>query len=154
MMQKYATEDVIPQGTYARNSVSLAAADATLDEIKRGYVNSNVEKFGNALMKSIRELLKDMKIDDAICSTGIPSMFQVLFTKQDRVDNYRDFIKSNNDLFTKLQKRILTKGILVDENEGEPLYTSSAHKDNNDLKQILEAFEASLPFLRMRNTGH
>ena len=81
-------------------------------------------------------------------------MFQVLFTKQDRVDNYRDFIKSNNDLFTKLQERILIKGIMVDENNGEPLYTSSAHNDNNDLNQTLEAFEASLPFLRMRNTGH
>jgi glutamate-1-semialdehyde 2,1-aminomutase len=39
IMQKYATEEVIPQSTYARNSVSLAAADATLDEIKREYVH-------------------------------------------------------------------------------------------------------------------
>ena len=61
MMQKYATEEVIPQGTYARNSVSLAAADAPLDEIKKGYVHSNIEKLGNHLMKSIRQLLKDLK---------------------------------------------------------------------------------------------
>jgi glutamate-1-semialdehyde aminotransferase len=70
-------------------------------------------------------------------------MFQVLITKQDRVDNYRDFIKSNNDLFTKLQERILTKGIMMGENNGEPLYTSSAHNDNNDVRQTLEVLEAS-----------
>jgi len=75
-----------------------------------------------------------------------------LIQKQDRVDNYRHFIKSNNDLFTKLQEHILTKGIMVDENNGEPLYTSSAH-NGNDLRQTLEAFEACLPFLRMRKTG-
>jgi glutamate-1-semialdehyde 2,1-aminomutase len=34
IMQKYATEEVIAQSTYGRNLVSLAAADATLDEIK------------------------------------------------------------------------------------------------------------------------
>jgi len=73
-------------------------------------------------------------------------MFQVLFTKQDRVDNYWDFIKSNNGWFTKLQERVSTEGIMLDENNGEPLYASAAH-DDNDLIHTLEAFEASLPSL-------
>jgi glutamate-1-semialdehyde aminotransferase len=85
-----------------------------------------------------------MKVDRAMVQ-GYPSMFQVLFTKQDRVDNYRDFTKSNNELFTKMQKPILTKGIMLDKNNGEQIYTSAAH-NNNDLMHTLEAFEASLPF--------
>ena len=72
-------------------------------------------------------------------------MFQVLFTKQDRVDNYRDFITSNNDLFTKLHEHILTKRIMLDKNNSEPMYTCAAHNEN-DLKHTLEAFELSLPF--------
>jgi glutamate-1-semialdehyde aminotransferase len=40
LKQKYATEEVIPQSTYARNPVSLAAADATLEDIKRAHVHS------------------------------------------------------------------------------------------------------------------
>ena len=54
IMQDYATNDVIlSQSTYARNPVSLAAADVTLDQIKRGNVHSNIRKVGNALMKGI-----------------------------------------------------------------------------------------------------
>jgi glutamate-1-semialdehyde aminotransferase len=85
-----------------------------------------------------------MKVDGAMVQ-GYPHMFQVLFTKQDRVDNYRDFTKSNNELFAKMQKRILTKGIMLDENNGERPYTSAAHNDNG-LMHNADAFETSLPF--------
>ncbi len=38
IMQNYANNNVILcQGTYARNPVSLAAADVRLDQIKKGY---------------------------------------------------------------------------------------------------------------------
>ena len=106
-------------------------------------MHSKIEKFGNALIKGIQGSLHDMKIDDALVQ-GYASMFQVLFTKQDRVDNYRDFIKSNTDLFTKLHEQMLTKGIMLDENNSEPMYTSAAHNEN-DLKHTLEASEISLP---------
>src|ERR687895_158393 len=137
IMQRYATVEVIPQSTYARNPVSLAAAYATLDKVKRAQVHSNIEKFGNALIKGIREVLQDKRIENAIVQ-GYPSMFQVLFTKQGGVNNYRDFLMCDKDPFSKLQKRILTKGIMLDENNNEPLYTSAAHNDD-DLKYTLEA---------------
>jgi glutamate-1-semialdehyde 2,1-aminomutase len=143
IMQRYATVEVIPQSTYARNPVSLAAAYATLDKVKRAQVHSNIEKFGNALIKGIREVLQDKRIENAIVQ-GYPSMFQVLFTKQGGVNNYRDFLMCDKNPFSKLQKRILTKGIMLDENNNEPLYTSAAHNDD-DLKYTLAAFEASLP---------
>jgi glutamate-1-semialdehyde aminotransferase len=85
-----------------------------------------------------------MKVDGAMVR-GCPPVFQVLFSKQDRVDNYRGFTKSNNELFAKMQERILTKGIMLGENNGERPYTSAAHNDS-DLMHTLEAFEASLPF--------
>jgi hypothetical protein len=44
------------------------------------------------------------------------------------------------------KKKISTEGIMLDENNGEPLYASAAH-DDNDLIHTLEAFEASLPSL-------
>jgi glutamate-1-semialdehyde 2,1-aminomutase len=141
IMGEYGTRDVIPQSTYARNTVSLAAADATLEEIKKGYVHSHIVKFGNALMKGIREILYDMKIDALV--QGYPAMFQVLFTKRDRVRNYRDLLECDQKSFTKLQGKILTKGILLDESNSEPFYTCAAH-DKDDLEQTLKAFEASL----------
>jgi glutamate-1-semialdehyde 2,1-aminomutase len=146
IMRDYATNDVIlSQSTYARNPVSLAAADVTLDQINNGYVHSNIRKVGNALMKGIQELLNDNEIYDVIVQ-GYPSMFQLLFTKQDTVHNYRDFIKCDGDLFTKLQERLLEKGIMVDEYNGEAWYMSASH-DLKDVDRTLEAFQEILPLL-------
>ena len=53
-MRDYANNKVILyQSTYARNPVPLAAADATLDQIKKGHMDSNIEKVGNVLMKGM-----------------------------------------------------------------------------------------------------
>jgi glutamate-1-semialdehyde 2,1-aminomutase len=146
IMRKYATNDVILyQSTYARNPVSLAAADATLDEIKKENVHSNIRKVGKTLMKGIREILNDRNMYDVIVQ-GYPSMFQLLFTKQDRVYNYRDFITCNRELFAKLQGRLLEKGIMLDEYNSEAWYTSASH-NISDVEQTLEAFQASLPLL-------
>ena len=47
IIRNYANNRVILyQSTYARNPVSLAAADATLDQIKKRYVHSNIGKIG------------------------------------------------------------------------------------------------------------
>jgi glutamate-1-semialdehyde 2,1-aminomutase len=139
IMEKYATSEVIPGSTYARNPVSLAAADATLEEIEKGRVHSRIEKFGSALIRGVSDALHDSKVDAII--QGYPSMFQVLFTKRDGVFNYRDFAKCDTDLFSKLQKTLLTNGIMSDESASEPMYTSAAH-NREDMKQTLEAYEA------------
>jgi glutamate-1-semialdehyde 2,1-aminomutase len=75
MMRKYATQEILPQSTYARNLVTLAAADATLDKIKTGDVNPAISKFGNSLMKGIQDILQDKKVDAMF--QVYPSMFQV-----------------------------------------------------------------------------
>jgi glutamate-1-semialdehyde aminotransferase len=99
-MKNYATQEIVPQGTYERNLVSLAAADVPLYKIKTGNAHSAIAKFGNSLVKGIQDILRDRKVNAIV--QGYPSMFQVLFAKQERVDNYRDFLKCNEDLFAKL----------------------------------------------------
>jgi glutamate-1-semialdehyde 2,1-aminomutase len=138
---KYGTRDVIPQSTYARNLASLAAADATLEEIKKGHVHRRIQKFGNALIKGIQDILYDRKVDALV--QGYPSLFQLYFTKRDRIRNYRDMLECDQELFAKLQSQMMKRGILLDEGNTEPFYTSAAHS-KNDLRQTLEAFEASL----------
>lgn len=152
IMRKHANNEVILyQSTYARNPVSLAAADATLDEIKKGHVHSNIRKVGNALMKMIRETLKDKKINDVIVQ-GYPSMFQLLFTKQDRIYNYRDFINCNTSLFKNLQVRLLENGVMVDGFNSEAWYTSASH-NRNDVDKTHKAFQASLRALSASSSG-
>lgn len=137
IMKDNANRKILHQGTYARNPVSLAAADATIDEISKGHVHRNIERFGAALMKGITDILHDRKVDGIV--QGYPSMFQVLLTKQDSVNNYREFLKCDREFSTKLQERLLKKGVMF----GEPSFTCASH-DNEDLQQTLEAFDASL----------
>lgn len=144
IMKKNATRKILHQGTYARNPVSVAAADATIDEIKKGYVHRNIERFGTALMNGIREILHDRKTDGIV--QGYPSMFQVLFTKQDSVNNYREFLKCYNERYTKLKDQMLKRGVML----GGPSFTCASH-DSQDLQQTLEAFEVSLQaFIALR----
>ncbi len=142
IMEKVGPKKVVHGGTYASNPVCLAAVDATLDEIKKGYVHSNIEKFGCALMKGIKDIMQDKKIDCTV--QGYPSMFQFLFTNQDRVYNYRELLKCNFDLYAKLQVQLLMRGVMVDEDNGEPIFTCAAH-NGEDLKQTLEAINESIP---------
>lgn len=142
IMDHVGPEKVVHGGTYASNPVSLAAADATLDEILSNHVHPKIEKFGSKLMKGIREILQEKKIDGIV--QGYPSMFQVLFTTQERIYNYRDLLKCNLDLFAKLHVLLLSKGVMFDEDNGEPIFTCAAH-DEKDLKHTLNAIEECLP---------
>lgn len=145
IMDKYGARELLPQGTYARNPVSLAAADATVDLILKGGIHSKIGKFGTALMKGLEDILHDKHIDAIV--QGYPSLFQVLFTSKDDVRTYREFRKCDQDLFGKFRQHLLKKGVMLDENNSEPFYTSAAH-DNKDLDHTLEAIEASLPNTR------
>jgi glutamate-1-semialdehyde aminotransferase len=73
------------------------------------------------LGNSPQDILHDKNVDATL--QGYPSMFQVPFTKQERVDNYRDFMKCNQDLFAKLQGRLIKNRVMVDESNSEPFYT-------------------------------
>jgi glutamate-1-semialdehyde 2,1-aminomutase len=146
IMKENATRKILHQGTYARNPVSLAAAAATIDEITKSYVHQNIEKFGTGLMNGIRDILQDKKIEGIV--QGYPSMFHVLFTGQDAVRNYREFLKCDKEFFTKLQERLLKKGVML----GDPSFISASH-DSDDLQQTLEAFESSLPTISIASGG-
>jgi glutamate-1-semialdehyde 2,1-aminomutase len=150
IMKKNATREILHQGTYARNPISVAAADATIDEIRKGYVHKKIAKFGTALMKGIRDILHDNKVDGIV--QGYPSMFHVLFTKHEGIHNYREFLKCNKEFFAKLQEQLLKKGVML----GEPSFTCASH-DSEDLRQTLEAFEsslrASIPASRSKSHG-
>jgi len=141
IMGKYASREILSQGTYARNPVSLAAADATMDAMLEGSVHSRIEKFGSALVKGIKDILADKKLD--VMVQGYASMFQMLFTEQEQVRTYREFSRCDQDRFEKFQQSILKKGVMIDDSNSEPFYTSAAH-DHSDLQTTLEAIEAGL----------
>ena len=145
IMQKIGKHKVFHGGTYAGHPLSLAAADVTLSEIKKGYVHKNIERFGKKLMNGIIDIFQDRKIKGIV--QGQPGMFQFVFTNKDKISTFRELLQCDLEFYSKLQKLVLEKGIMIDETNAEPLFTSAAHT-KDDLKKTLEAIDAVIPIVK------
>jgi len=137
-MEKIGPGGVSHGGTYASNPISLAAADATLDEIKSGRVHNHLNKYGKKMMHGISDIFRDRKVAHLI--QGFPSAFNFLFTKQESVSEYSELAKCDFAMYAKLNVELMKAGVMLDEDNGEPIYTSYSHKDK-DLWDTLEAFD-------------
>ena len=128
-------------GTYAGNPISLAAANATLEFMKRRHVFEHIQDFGKKLMKGIDKIGKEHRQD--ILVQGYPAMFHFLFTDKSSLTNYREVMGADLNKFAAVHMEMLKRGILIDEDNGEPMFTSYSH-GNAELKKTLQAFERSV----------
>ncbi len=128
-------------GTYSGNPVSLAAASATLDILREGSAYRTLEAFGKDLMHGLREEAKDAKTD--VLVNGVPEMFQLLFTKQDEVHEYRDLARCDLNRYAALHVETMNHGVMIDEDNMECFFTCAAHSDG-DLEQTLAAVHQGL----------
>jgi glutamate-1-semialdehyde 2,1-aminomutase len=97
------------------------------------------------MMKGIDEILDDHKIPHVV--HGYPTMFQYLFTENEKIINYRDLAHCDMKLFTKVQYELLKRGIMIDEDVEEGIYTSYSHS-KDDLNKTLEALGESIGALK------
>lgn len=127
-------------GTYSSNPVSLAAGIMTLEVLRRKNVFSSIGKFGAKLMRGIDEVLSDHKFAHLV--QGYPGMFQFLFTRKTRITNYRELAACDMDLFAKLHFELMKRGVMLDEDNEEPIFTCFAHS-REDLHHTLAALDES-----------
>ncbi len=132
---------VVHGGTYSGNPVSLAAVDATLDILRTHDVWTKLTSFGTRLMKGIREVAEETK--EEILLNGVPEMFQLLFTKQREVHEYRDLAKCDLNRYAVLHVELMNHGVMIDEDNMECFFTCEDHSDE-DLEKTLAAFHESL----------
>ncbi len=131
-------------GTYASNPLSLTAAKTTLSILKNREVYEQINVFGKRLMRGIEKILDDYKIQNVV--QGHPAMFQYIATNnRDIIYNYKE-LKSNYhaDLYAKVQYWLMTRGVLLDEDNQECFYTCLSHAKEKTLKPTLDAFETSV----------
>lgn len=128
-------------GTYAGNPISLAASNATLEFMKRKHVFEHIDHYGKKLMGGLRKTFAEHKQD--VLVQGFPGMFQFLFTKKEAVRDYREFMAVDFNKFAAVHMELLNNGILIDEDNGEPMFTSLSH-GNKELQLTLEAFDRSV----------
>ncbi len=132
-------------GTYSGNPVSLAAASATLDVLREGSVYRHLETYGTDLMRGIRDVAQDANTD--VLVNGVPEMFQLLFTDQAEVHEYRDLAKCDLNKYAALHVEMMNHGAMIDEDNMECFFTCEAHR-KEELDATLAAFERALADIR------
>jgi glutamate-1-semialdehyde 2,1-aminomutase len=127
-------------GTYTGNVVATVAADATLDEIEAGALDK-VKQHGEKLMKGVEKILKDRGVPSLV--VGPPSMFGVIFTEEEEINEYRDWFSSDHNTSEKVIMTLMEKGVMPDADSREPWFMSSAHIDS-DAEYVFGALEEAL----------
>ena len=141
LMNTIGPSKVVHGGTYSGNPVSLAAVDATLDILKTGEAHAKLESFGSRLMRGLAEVADEE--GTRMLVNGVPEMFQILFTRQREVHEYRDLAKCDLAKYAALHVELLNHGVMIDEDNMECFFTCEDHSDE-DLERTVEAFHTAL----------
>ena len=127
-------------GTYTAHSVSLAAANKTLEILEETATLANIKAYGESLQTGITRILNDFGI--AHCFTGHPSMGG-LFFRREPPSNYRDWKSSDYNFYDALAPFLHDNGVLVEPDSREPWFMCAAH-DKTCLDETLAAFRVSV----------
>jgi len=141
IMNTIGPSKVVHGGTYSGNPVSLAAVDATLDILKTGEAHAKLESFGSRLMRALAEVADEE--GTRMLVNGVPEMFQILFTRQREVHEYRDLAKCDLAKYAALHVELLNHGVMIDEDNMECFFTCEDHSDE-DLERTVAAFHTAL----------
>lgn len=130
-------------GTYASNPVSMIAADATLDVLKKPSTYRSLNSYGRAMMKGMERVFRENGLAYPIF--GEPTMFNFGCANFDGMPTYRHFRKvCAMDSFVNIQYELMKEGVMIDEDIEECIYTSLSH-GKEELRKTLDAFAAAVP---------
>jgi glutamate-1-semialdehyde 2,1-aminomutase len=128
-------------GTYTCHSVTLAAADKTLEILDETDALESIENYGSALQAGISEILHNRGI--AHCFVGHPSMGG-LFFRETPPRNYRDWLQSDYSFYDALAPQLHELGVLCEPDSREPWFICEAHAKDDSLSLSLQAFEQAV----------
>src|ERR1700761_8188024 len=130
-------------GTYTAHSVSLAAAEKTLDILENTDALERIADYGTRLRVGMSSVLKARGIAHSF--VGHPSMSGLYFAK-DPPRNYRDWKGSDYSFYDAAAKVLHDERILCEPDSREPWFISAAH-DESCLQETLTAFEVAIDTL-------
>jgi glutamate-1-semialdehyde 2,1-aminomutase len=127
-------------GTYTAHSVSLAAAEKTLEILDETDALEQIARYGSRMQQGMSEILSVRGI--AHVFTGHPSMGG-LFLTESAPRNYRDWKKTDYTFYDAMAAHLHDLGILCEPDSREPWFISAAH-DDGCLNETLEKFEIAV----------
>lgn len=133
-------ERVVHGGTFTGHSVSLAAANRTLQILDETDALARIERYGRDLQAGLRRILSARGI--AHCFTGHPSMSGLFFSESPPLD-YRDWVNTDYEFYDALAPELHELGVLVEPDSREPWFMCEAH-DVKCLEETLDKFERAV----------
>jgi glutamate-1-semialdehyde 2,1-aminomutase len=127
-------------GTYTAHSVSLAAAERTLQILDETDALERIAGYGTALRQGMSAILKARGIAHSF--VGHPSMSGLYFAHEPP-RNYRDWKSSDYTFYDAAARVLHDEGVLCEPDSREPWFVCAAH-DDACLKQTLAAFEVAI----------
>ena len=128
--------DVVHGGTFTGHSVSLAAADKTLQVIDETDVLQTIENCGLQLQEGLGQILKERDIPHSF--TGHPALMGLFFSDEPPFD-YRGWVDSDYAFYDALAPELHEQGILVEPDSREPWFLCEAHAEGC-LEETLDKF--------------
>ncbi len=133
-------DGVVHGGTFTGHSVSLSAANRTLQILDETDVLANIAQYGKTLQAGLKKILSARGIPH--CFAGHPSMMGLFFDDHAPRD-YRDWINTDYEFYDALAPELHELGILVEPDSREPWFMCAAH-DVKCLEETLDKFERAV----------
>ncbi len=144
-------EPIVPKiglaGTFNANSISMAAALATLRALKAndGQIYRHLYETGAAFKKGLGEAIDDQKVKALV--GGPEPMFAMAFTNLEEIANYRDWqtvVKEDAGQKSRIvfERKLVDEGIFHVPNLASIFFNSSTHTREDTDKAIQAAYEA------------
>jgi glutamate-1-semialdehyde 2,1-aminomutase len=127
-------------GTYTAHSISLAAAERTLQILDETDALARVADYGTRLRNGMRAVLNARGIAHSF--VGHPSMSGLYFAAQPP-RNYRDWKGSDYSFYDAAAKVLHDEGVLCEPDSREPWFISAAH-DDSCLADTMRGFEIAI----------
>jgi glutamate-1-semialdehyde 2,1-aminomutase len=135
-------------GTYTAHSVSLAAADKTLEILEETDALERIADYGTRLRAGMHAILSARGIAHSF--VGHPSMSGLYFAK-DPPRNYRAWKNSDYSFYDAMARVLHDEGVLCEPDSREPWFISAAH-DDTCLADTLRGFETAVD-ATLRDSG-
>jgi glutamate-1-semialdehyde 2,1-aminomutase len=128
---------VLHYGTFNGHRLTMKVVAANLEMLCAESAYSKLHAVGNAAIAGLREVFRRHK--PKVIVQGFGPMFQIYFTDQDAIHDYRDYCKYvDTKLYSRFVQRLLDRGIYMTPSNGLHWIISTAHTEA-DVEVLLNA---------------
>lgn len=121
----FAKDGVTHGGTYTANMIALSAAKATLTVLSETDALATINRVGSDIQQLLSRVFTKFGIEHRFA--GPDSMFGVHFGTE-VPQNYRDWKKTNSDLYTEFALNLIKNGVMLEPDSREPWFICEAHQ--------------------------